>query len=162
MIAKQLGFTPKQCENLRKVALLHDIGKIGIPDRILNKPERLTDEEYRIMQSHVTIGAEILKNFKSIDNLADGIKYHHERYDGKGYVLGVKGEEIPLIGRIISVADAFDAMSANRVYRDSLDLERVIHEIEKGRGSQFDPKCADIMLDLIRSGKLDDYLYNSL
>ncbi|SKA67435.1 energy-coupling factor transport system substrate-specific component [Succinivibrio dextrinosolvens DSM 3072] len=160
MIAKQLGFTDKECSNLRKVALLHDIGKIGIPDRILNKPERLTDEEYGIMKSHVTIGAEILKNFKSIDNLTDGIKYHHERYDGKGYVLGVKGEEIPIIGRIISVADAFDAMSANRVYRDKLQLERVMNEIEKGKGSQFDPKIADIMLELIKAGKIDKFLYN--
>lgn len=158
MIAKQLGFTDKECSNLRKIALLHDIGKIGIPDRILNKPERLTDEEYGIMKSHVTIGAEILKNFKSIDNLADGIKYHHERYDGKGYVLGVKGVEIPIIGRIISVADAFDAMSANRVYRDKLQLERVMNEIEKGKGAQFDPKIADIMLELIRAGKIDKFL----
>ncbi len=113
------------------------------------------------MKSHVTIGSEILKNFKSIDNLADGIKYHHERYDGKGYVMGLKGDEIPIIGRIISVADAFDAMSANRVYRNKLDLDRVIHEIEKGKGAQFDPKCADIMLELIRTGKLDEYLYEA-
>ncbi len=161
MIARKLGFDEKQCSNLRKIALLHDIGKIGIPDRILNKPERLTEEEYAIMKSHVTIGSEILKNFKSIDNLADGIKYHHERYDGKGYVMGLKGDEIPIIGRIISVADAFDAMSANRVYRNKLDLDRVIHEIEKGKGAQFDPKCADIMLELIRTGKLDEYLYEA-
>lgn len=158
MIARKLGFNEKQCSNLRKIALLHDIGKIGIPDRILNKPSRLTDEEYSIMKSHVTIGADILKNFKSIDNLADGIKYHHERYDGKGYALGLKGEEIPIIGRIISVADAFDAMSANRVYRNGLDLDRIIYELKRGIGTQFDPKCAEIMLELISSGALNDYI----
>lgn len=161
LIAKKLGFTDKQCANLRKIALLHDIGKIGIPDRILNKPERLTEEEYAIMKSHVTIGAEILKNFKSIDNLADGIRYHHERYDGRGYVLGLKGEAIPIIGRIISVADAFDAMSANRVYRDKLQIENVINEIAKGRGTQFDPKCADIMIELFNEGKIAEILKSS-
>ena len=158
MIARKLGFNEKQCSNLRKIALLHDIGKIGIPDRILNKPSRLTDEEYSIMKSHVTIGADILKNFKSIDNLADGIKYHHDRYDGKGYALGLKGEEIPIIGRIISVADAFDAMSANRVYRNGLDLDRIIYDLKRGIGTQFDPKFAEIMLELISSGDLNDYI----
>ncbi len=161
LIARKLGFSDKQCSNLRKIALLHDIGKIGIPDRILNKPSRLTDEEYSIMKSHVTIGADILKNFKSIDNLADGIKYHHERYDGKGYALGLKGEEIPIIGRIISVADAFDAMSANRVYRNGLDLDHIISEIKRGIGTQFDPKCAEIMLELISSGALNKYIKES-
>ena len=154
-IARELGFSEKECENLRKVALLHDIGKIGIPDRILNKPDRLTDEEFKIMRSHVTIGYEILKNFRSIAHVTDGIRYHHERYDGKGYVLGLKGEEIPIYGRIIAVADAFDAMASNRIYRQHLDIKEILLEIEKCKGKQFDPQCADIMIRLIRNGTID-------
>lgn len=155
MIAKELGYSEEQCENLRKIAILHDIGKIGIPDRVLNKPARLTDEEYDIMKSHVIRGAEILKNFTMIENVADGALYHHERYDGRGYANGLKGEEIPLNARIIGIADAFDAMTANRVYRKKLDLDFVIEELKKGRGTQFDPKLVDIMLKLIENGTVD-------
>ena len=106
MIAKELGYSEEQCENLRKIAILHDIGKIGIPDSVLNKPAKLTDEEYSIMKSHVIRGAEILRNFTMIENVADGALYHHERYDGRGYANGLKGEEIPLNARIIGIADA--------------------------------------------------------
>lgn len=155
MIARKLGYSDEECENLRKIAILHDIGKIGIPDSVLNKPERLTDEEYAIMKSHVVRGAEILKNFSMIDNVADGALYHHERYDGHGYVNGLKGEEIPLNARIIGIADAFDAMTANRVYRKKLDLSFVLEELRKGRGTQFDPKLVDIMLELIDDGTID-------
>jgi energy-coupling factor transport system substrate-specific component len=155
MIAKKLGFSDEECENLRKTALLHDIGKIGIPDRVLNKPGRLTDEEYSVMKSHVVKGSEILSTFKLIDNVADGALYHHERYDGTGYVHGLKGEEIPLNARIIGIADAFDAMTANRVYRKRLDIDYVIGELHSGRGTQFDPKLVDIMLGLIESGEID-------
>ncbi len=155
LIARELGFDDKSCENLKKVALLHDLGKIGIPDRILNKPDKLTDEEYAVMKSHVTIGAEILKNFTSFEHITDGVLYHHERYDGKGYVKGLKGEEIPIYGRIIAVADAFDAMAANRIYRKQLDISVVLDQIEKGKGKQFDPKCAEIMLNLVRTGVID-------
>jgi len=155
MIAKELGFDDAECEKLRNTALLHDIGKIGIPDRILNKPARLTDEEYAIMKSHVTRGAAILKDFTLVENVMDGVLYHHERYDGKGYAKGLKGEEIPIFGRIIGVADAFDAMTANRVYRQKLDFDFVIGELERCKGTQFDPAVADIMLKLIRDGKID-------
>lgn len=155
MIAKELGYSEEQCENLRKIAMLHDIGKIGIPDSVLNKPEKLTDEEYTIMKSHVIRGAEILRNFTMIENVADGALYHHERYDGRGYANGLKGEEIPLNARIIGIADAFDAMTANRVYRKKLDLDYVIGELKKGRGTQFDPKLVDIMLRLIENGTVD-------
>lgn len=157
MIAKKLGYNEEQCENLRKIAILHDIGKIGIPDRVLNKPAKLTDEEYAIMKSHVVRGAEILKNFTMIENVSDGALYHHERYDGRGYVNGLKGEEIPLNARIIGIADAFDAMTANRVYRKKLDLDFVLDELKKGRGTQFDPKLVDIMLELINDGTIDVY-----
>ncbi|MCI7766374.1 MAG: HD domain-containing protein [Oscillospiraceae bacterium] len=155
MIAKKLGYSEEECENLRKIAILHDIGKIGIPDSVLNKPARLTDEEYEIMKSHVVRGAEILKSFTVIDHVADGALYHHERYDGRGYVNGLKGEEIPLNARIIGIADAFDAMTANRVYRKKLDLEYVLEELRKGRGTQFDPKLVDIMLELIKDKAID-------
>lgn len=155
LIAEELGYDEKSKEQLRKAALLHDIGKIGIPDRILNKPERLTDEEYAIMKSHVVKGAEILKSFTLIEHVEEGALYHHERYDGKGYVHGLNGEEIPLNARIIGIADTFDAMTANRIYRKQLDMDYVLNELEKGRGTQFDPELVDIMLRLIADGKID-------
>lgn len=155
MIADRLGFSAEEKEKLRKTALLHDIGKIAVPDSVLNKPGRLTDEEYDIMKSHVTRGAEILKHFSLIENVVDGALYHHERYDGSGYAHGLKGEEIPLNARIIGIADAFDAMTANRVYRKKLELDFVIEELKQGRGTQFDPKMVDIMLELIEDGTID-------
>lgn len=154
-IARRFGFSEKQCENIRQMALLHDIGKIGIPDSILNKPARLTDEEYEIMKSHVVRGGEILKDFTLIENVNVGALYHHERYDGKGYCSGLKGEEIPVEARIIGIADAFDAMTANRVYRKQLDIEVVIAELKRCRGTQFDPNFTDIMLTLIDEGVID-------
>ncbi|MCM1569507.1 MAG: HD domain-containing protein [Roseburia sp.] len=154
-IAKKLGYSDEACENLRKTALLHDIGKIGIPDRVLNKPTSLTKEEYALMKSHVERGAEILKNFTLIEHVVDGALYHHERYDGKGYVHGLKGEEIPLNARIIGIADAFDAMTANRVYRKKLELKYVLKELREGSGTQFDPRLVEIMLGLIEDGTID-------
>lgn len=155
LIAKKLGYSDETCEELRKIAILHDIGKIGIPDQVLNKPGKLTDEEYEMMKSHVTRGAEILKNFTLINHVTEGALYHHERYDGRGYAHGLKGEEIPLNARIIGIADAFDAMTANRVYRKKLDFECVLAELKKGRGTQFDPNLVDIMLGLIEDGTID-------
>ena len=155
MIARELGLPEEECENLRRAALMHDIGKIGIPDAILNKPGRLTDEEYGVMKSHVTRGAEILKDFTLIRDVVAGARYHHERYDGRGYPDGLKGEEIPLYGRIIGVADAFDAMTANRVYRKQMDFDYVLSELQKGKGTQFDPQVVEIMLRLIDEGKID-------
>jgi energy-coupling factor transport system substrate-specific component len=155
MIARELGMDDEACEALRKTALLHDIGKIGIADSVLNKPGKLTAEEYEIMKSHVVKGAEILKDFTLVDNVWEGALYHHERYDGKGYTTGLKGEEIPLNARIIGIADAFDAMTANRVYRKKLNFEIVLEELKKGRGTQFDPQLVDIMLKLISEGKIN-------
>ena len=112
------------------------------------------------MKSHVEKGAEILKSFTLVNHVEEGALYHHERYDGKGYMHGLKGEEIPLNARIIGIADAFDAMTANRVYRKKLDKDYVLGEIRRGRGTQFDPKLVDIMLGLIESGMIDiDNLY---
>ena len=154
-IAKRLNYSDKKCENLRQMALLHDIGKIGIPDAILNKPGKLTDEEYEIMKSHVIRGGEILKDFTIIDNVSVGALYHHEKYDGTGYCHGLKGEEIPLDARIIGIADAFDAMTANRVYRKQLDIDVVIAELKRCSGTQFDPKLVEIMLSLIDDGTIN-------
>jgi energy-coupling factor transport system substrate-specific component len=155
LIAERSGWSKEKCENLRQIALLHDIGKIGIPDSVLNKPGKLTDEEYEIMKSHVTAGARILKDFTLIDNVIEGALYHHERFDGKGYVHGLKGYEIPVNARIIGIADAFDAMTSDRVYRKHMDMEYVISELKKGSGTQFDPMYADILLELIEDGTID-------
>ena len=155
MIGAELGMSETEVENLRKAARMHDVGKIGIPDNILNKPARLTDEEYAIMKSHVTRGAEILKDFTLIEHVVEGARFHHERYDGRGYPDGLKGEEIPLYGRIIGVADAFDAMTANRVYRKQQDFGYVLGEMRNGKGTQFDPQMVDILLKLIVEGKID-------
>ena len=160
-IAEAYGLDKKQCQDIEWTAQMHDIGKIGIPDSILNKPARLTDEEYATMKTHTTRGAEILKDFTLLDNVIDGAEYHHERYDGRGYPKGLKGEEIPLFARIIGVADAFDAMTANRIYRQKMDFSYVLGEMERGRGTQFDPKCVDILLKLIADGRIDlNEIYN--
>ena len=127
----------------------------SIPDAILNKPGKLTNEEYEIMKSHVIRGGEILKDFTMIDNVRVGALYHHEKYDGTGYCHGLKGEDIPLDARIIGIADAFDAMTANRVYRKQLDIEVVIEELKRCSGTQFDPKLVDILLALIEDGTID-------
>ena len=145
----------KMLSNLRKAAQLHDIGKIGIPDSVLNKVGRLTDEEYAKMKSHVISGAEILKDFTLVEHVEDGTRYHHERYDGKGYPEGLKGDQIPLFARIIGVADTFDAMTSNRVYRSSMDTDYVMNEMKRGRGTQFDPDALDAFLRLVEKGVID-------
>ncbi len=155
LIAQRLGYPEAKCESLRQMALLHDIGKIGIPDAILNKPGKLTDEEFGVMKSHVIKGGEILKDFKMIENVDLGALYHHEKYDGTGYCNGLKGEEIPIEARIIGIADAFDAMTANRVYRKQLDIDFVISEFKRCSGTQFDPILVDILLSLIDDGTID-------
>ncbi|MCR4756058.1 MAG: HD domain-containing protein [Lachnospiraceae bacterium] len=150
----------KELSNLRKAAQMHDIGKIGVPDSVLNKVGRLTDEEYAQMKSHVTRGAEILKDFTLVEHVVDGTRFHHERYDGKGYPDGLKGDEIPLYGRIISVADTFDAMTSNRVYRNHMDTDYVMNEMKRGRGTQFDPEPLDAFFRLIDKGIIDlDEIY---
>ena len=154
LIAQKMGYEGEELDRIYYVALLHDCGKIGVPDNILGKPGRLTNEEFEIIKSHTVRGGEILSSFKSLENAGEGALYHHERYDGKGYPEGLAGEDIPLIARMICVADSFDAMNTNRVYRDKLPREQIISELEKGKGSQFDPKIADIMLGLINDGTI--------
>ena len=149
MIAKRMGYTGEKLEHLYYAALLHDIGKIGVPREIINKPSKLTDEEYAIIKSHPSIGANILKEVKEIPEIAIGARYHHERYDGKGYPDGLHGLDIPELARIIGVADAYDAMTSKRSYRVVLTQDVVRKEIEKGKGTQFDSEIAEIMLGLI-------------
>ena len=154
LIAKEMGYQGEDLDHIYYIALLHDCGKIGVPDNILGKPGKLTDEEFEIIKSHTVHGGDILSSFKSLENAGEGALYHHERYDGKGYPEGRAGEDIPLIARMICVADSFDAMNTNRVYRKRLSRDVIISEIEKNKGLQFDPAIADIMLKLIREGKI--------
>lgn len=153
-IAKKLGMSEKEADDIRTIGLLHDIGKIGIPDSVLHKPGKLTDDEYRIMKIHPTIGAHILKDIKIVDGLEVGAHYHHERYDGKGYPDGLAGENIPYIARIICVADCFDAMHSNRIYRSRFSMEYILEELKKNEGTQFDPKIAEAMISLIQNNEL--------
>ncbi|MBR1470717.1 MAG: diguanylate cyclase [Lachnospiraceae bacterium] len=153
-IAKEMGYSEKKQEDVRFIGLLHDIGKIGVPDSVLNKPSKLTEEEYQLMKDHTVIGGEILKDITMIEDLDVGAKYHHERYDGGGYPEGRKGGEIPEIARIIGVADAYDAMTSNRVYRRHLDPERVMAELKRGNGKQFDPTACEAMIRLIEEKRL--------
>lgn len=148
-LSKKLGKSKEEQRKNYYVGLLHDIGKIGVPDVILNKPGRLTDDEFAVIKDHPAMGEEILVTITLIDDITVGARWHHERYDGTGYPDRLKGEEIPELARIISVADAYDAMTSTRSYRGVLPQEVVRREIENGKGTQFDPVIADKMLELI-------------
>lgn len=148
-IARRYGYSEKAQSDIYMMGLLHDVGKIGVPDAVINKPAKLNDEEYEMIKKHPDMGAQILENIKEMPSLATGARWHHERYGGGGYPDGLIGGDIPEEARIIAVADAYDAMSSRRSYRDVLTQESVRKEIEKGRGTQFDPEFADIMLTMI-------------
>ena len=154
LLAQRLGWSEEEIQNIYYVAMLHDVGKIGVPDAVLNKPFKLTDVEFRLIKGHTLMGAEILNDFKMFPNVSVGAKYHHERYDGKGYPEGLKGESIPLVARVIGLVDSYDAMTSNRVYRKRLNDDIVMQELEKGKGSQWDPDLVDIFVELIREGAL--------
>ena len=154
LIAEELGWDKKEIRNLRNAAHLYDIGRIGIPDSILNKPTRLTEEEYAVIKEHTIIGAEILKNITLIDHVKEVARSHHERYDGKGYPDGLKGEEIPLYARIIAIADSYDAMKSRKIYRNPLADEMIYNEILQSRGKQFDPDIADVFLKLLDENRV--------
>lgn len=153
LIARELGWNEKELSNLKNAAHLHDIGKIAIPDTILNKPSKLSEEEFSI-KKHTIIGANILKNISLIDHVQEIVRNHHERYDGNGYPDGLKGKEIPLHARIVTVADSYDAMSSQRIYRNQLPPEKIIQELENNKGTQFDPEITDIFLKLLREDRI--------
>ncbi len=152
-IAKRFGYNEKDQDKIYMMGLLHDVGKIGVPDEVINKPGRLTDEEFECIKKHPAIGGRILGNIKEMPSLSKGARFHHERYDGRGYPEGLKGTDIPEEARIISVADAYDAMTSNRSYREALSQERVKEQIISGKGTQFDPVFADIMVSMIEEDK---------
>ena len=154
-LAKKLGFDQASINELRWEGLLHDIGKIGIPDIVLNKPGRLTEDEFELIKSHAKIGGDILSESSELKNAAKTTRHHHERYDGLGYPDGLKGDDIPLNARIIAISDSYDAMNSNRIYRKSLSKELIKEELEKNRGTQFDPKLLDTFLELFSDGTLD-------
>lgn len=152
-IAKRMNKSEEEQKNIYYAALLHDLGKIRVPEEVINKPSKLTDEEFEQIKVHPVTGYHILKDIYEDKVVATGAKFHHERYDGKGYPNGLEGTNIPEVGRIICVADTYDAMASNRSYRQALPQEVIRAEIEKGKGTQFDPHIADIMLQMIDEDK---------
>lgn len=160
LIAEKLGWALEDIEELKNIALLHDIGKIGVDEKILNKPSKLTDEEFMQMKNHTVIGGEILKDLTLIPNVDLGAKHHHERFDGHGYPEGLSGEDIPIEARIICVADTFDAMNFTRVYRPKCDLDYVKGELLRCKGSQFDPKLVDVFIQVCEENNWFRYLEN--
>ncbi|MEA2708328.1 MAG: hypothetical protein QOF78_929 [Phycisphaerales bacterium] len=145
-LAKQIKLTDHEVERIYMAGLLHDVGKIGVPEAVLQKPGKLTPEEFDQMKKHPAIGARILADIKQIKDIIPGVLHHHERYDGKGYPTGLCGEDIPLMGRILCLADCFDAMTSNRTYRKALPLEVALMEIRRCSGTQFDPGLAEAFL----------------
>lgn len=155
-IARRFGYSQRRQDEIYMMGLLHDVGKIGVPDAVINKPARLTEEEYAQIKTHPVMGDRILKNIRERPKLAVGARWHHERYDGTGYPDGLSGDNIPEEARIIAVADAYDAMTSRRSYRGILAQDIVRNEIKNGKGKQFDPAFADIMLAMIEEDK--DYI----
>lgn len=158
LTAKQLNWSKERLTVLELAGHLHDVGKIGVPDAILNKPGKLTVEEFEMMKSHPEIGEQIIRGIDFLDSLVPYVLYHHERYDGKGYPKGLRGEAIPIEGRLLAVSDTFDAMTSSRPYRRELDPERAIDEIRRCSGTQFDPKIVEVFLEIWRAGLLDPIL----
>ena len=148
-LAEMAGKTKEECRNIYYAALLHEIGKIAIPDSILSKDKSLTDEEYAVLKQYPTIGRDILSSITEFPFLAEGAMYHHEKYDGTGYPEGLSGEDIPELARIIAVADAYDTMTSQRSYRDPIPQQKVREEFVKGMGTQFDPEYTKLMIHMI-------------
>ena len=155
LLAQELGWSHERIEELYYKALLHDIGKIGVPDRILNKSGRLTDEEFAVIKSHTTLGSDLLKGVSSLADMYQVARSHHERFDGNGYPDRLKGEEIPEEARLVGIADAYDAMSSDRVYRKALSREVIRQELVRGRGTQFDPDMLDVFLRMFDENRVD-------
>ncbi len=155
ILAKRLGWDEERIDSVRYKALLHDVGKIGIPDRVLNKADRLSDEEFEIIKSHTIIGSEILQGVSSLSEMYVVARNHHERYDGKGYPDKKSGEDIPEEARLVGIVDAYDAMSSDRAYRKALSRDTIRGELSRGRGTQFDPHMTDAFLELLDEGALN-------
>lgn len=153
-IARRLELPAEQLEELRLSAILHDIGKIGVADRILQKPGKLEEDEFAEMNRHPVLGSEILEHVKSLRAMIGGVRHHHEKFDGSGYPDRKKGTEIPLIARIIAVADAFDAMTSNRPYRKALSRETALNELVTFSGRQFDPQVVEAFLEICNQANL--------
>jgi putative nucleotidyltransferase with HDIG domain len=147
-LARQIQLPEVEIERIYMAGLLHDVGKIGVPENVLQKTGRLTAEEFEQMKRHPQIGARILRDIKQIEDIIPGVLHHHERYDGRGYPAGLAGERIPLMGRIICLADCFDAMTSNRTYRKALPLEVALTEIRRCSGTQFDPRLTESFLQV--------------
>ena len=156
-VARVLGLTKEEIEDLRYAAILHDIGKIGVSTNILNKNGSLNEEEFKEIKKHPEIAYNILKDIKFLNKALDGILQHHERYDGRGYPNGLRGNEICIFGRIMCVADAFDAMTSDRPYRKGMQVEAAMKELERCKGTQFDPDIVDMFLFLMDSEKKIQY-----
>ncbi len=151
LIGKHLGLSNDDLKTLKIGGLFHDIGKIGVPDSILLKDSKLTDDEYSEIKNHPSIGAHILSTATIFKNVIPIVKHHHERFDGHGYPSQLKGNDIPYLARITAIADSFDAMTSRRTYRDSMSLENVIEEFERCKGTQFDPELVDLFLDILHN-----------
>jgi putative nucleotidyltransferase with HDIG domain len=154
-IAKEMGLPEEEREMIRKAGLLHDIGKVGISERILAKKGAITQDERHILEQHPVLGEEILGRVKDMKELAEIVGSHHERYDGNGYPYGRKGEEIPLAGRILGVADALDAMLSDRPYRPAMNLLQALVEIRRNAGTQFDPNVVEALLRVAEKADTD-------
>ena len=150
-----MRLSERRIQAIEYAGFLHDMGKIGVDHDILTKPGSLTDEEWRAMREHPTIGARIVSDLDFLKGAREVVLYHHERYDGKGYPEGLAGELIPLEARIAKVADAFDAMMSNRPYRTSLGLKKSVDELVSGKGTEFDPAIVDVFVDLVEKKQLD-------
>jgi len=147
-LAQQASLSESQVERIYMAGLLHDVGKIGVPEAVLQKTGRLTPEEFEQIKKHPEIGARILRDVKQLEDILPGVMHHHERYDGRGYPSQLAGEKIPLMGRIICLADCFDAMTSSRTYRKALPLEVALAEICRCAGTQFDPVLSDAFLKI--------------
>ena len=150
LIGKYLNLPEEEIHKLKVGGLFHDIGKIGVPDSILLKTSKLTDDEYSEIKNHPSIGAHILSNASIFQDIIPIVKHHHERFDGRGYPGKLAGENIPYLARIAAIADSFDAMTSKRTYRDCLPIDVVINEFEKNKGTQFDPEIANVFLSILR------------
>ena len=162
-MAADYDFSEEDILRIHYIGIMHDIGKIGVADTVLNKPGRLTDSEFSLMKKHVEIGSEMLTGMnESISGLVDGIRYHHERFDGKGYPQGLSDTEIPLVARILCIVDCYDAMTSNRVYRKRLTDEKVRAEFIRCAGTQFDPALVEIFVKLLDSGEMHPYTVDGM